>query len=171
MTKGIISPFKFTQFIVPKVQYDRIPGTLGELHMDLKPSGRFNRESRTFFLDIEVTITDSNDQIEIYCGYLGVFDCKEIKDENLEPYITSSAIGIIVPHIRAHISTFTMVSGLDIIMIPAVDVQSLAIHLKNNIKDHVRNPELEGDHTITQLKEMVEKEKNTTKAPKAKPRS
>lgn len=133
MKKVKDSPFKLDQFIVVDFRIKRNPLKVGDIDLNIKPSGIFDRNKKVFTLQLGVDVLDSNKAFDIKLNAIGVFKFKgKLPEQDLPNYFYLNAPAIMFPYIRAYISTVTALSGLNAVNLPVLNLTELQDELKSN---------------------------------------
>ncbi len=110
--------------------------TRDELQIEFRPSGLFKQsESESLYeLKIVFTAADKDKQkhmVEIECNATFKFASK-IEFNEIPSYFYSNSIAIIFPYIRAFISTVTLQANYQPLVLPTMNLSSLADPLREN---------------------------------------
>lgn len=105
-----------------------------ELNIDIQPSGRLYSELKQFELYLNVLISEQQNRLKIEVKTISFFETDEIDNLPDSPYFTLNAPAIVYPYIRAYIGTLTTQSGINTILLPAMNLQPLGDALKKNIE-------------------------------------
>ena len=102
--------------------------------IDFKPRGIYNENKGTFKLifEFEAHIEGEEDAI-VYIESNSAFRFSQpIKIDEIPEYFYPNSIAIIVPYIRAFVSTVTLQANIKPIIIPTLNLMDLKDALKNN---------------------------------------
>lgn len=105
------------------------------LKIGFKVSGLVQQTDNIFYLNLNVTITNQEQDLNIEVDATGQYKFEgfeKIEDISTFFYMNSSAI--LFPYIRAYISTLTNLSGNRSVTLPTLNLTSLAEELKSNTK-------------------------------------
>ena len=106
------------------------------MQINFKPFGLFKQsESESFYeLKIVFTAADKDSQkhmVEIECNAIFKFSTK-IEFSEIPSYFYNNSIAIIFPYIRAFISTVTLQANYQPLVLPTMNLSSLADPLREN---------------------------------------
>lgn len=121
------SQLKFKNFVVPKVEFEKLDIDQDESEFIFVPKAVLNRATNQFHINIDVDITDIDNKFLLKILAVGVF---EFDNENLDEKVLFNFIGlngpaIIFPYIRSFVSSFTALSGFDTITLPTMNLSGL----------------------------------------------
>lgn len=108
----------------------------GDIYLDFKPSGVFNKENSNYVLTIIFKARSSEEEdsvpfVEIFCN--GTFRFEEVKDiEDIPSYFYRNSIAILFPYLRAYISMVTNQANIPPLVLPTLNLMSLEEPLREN---------------------------------------
>ncbi len=128
--------FSLEVYSFNKVNIDFDVNSKNELQINFKPFGLFKQsESESFYeLKIVFTAADKDSQkhmVEIECNAIFKFSTK-IEFSEIPSYFYNNSIAIIFPYIRAFISTVTLQANYQPLVLPTMNLSSLADPLREN---------------------------------------
>lgn len=104
------------------------------LKIKFEPSGIISKSDNIFIIELTINIFDaenSNLNIEIITKGIYRFD-SNMELDKLNSLFYVNAPAILFPYIRAHISTISVLSGIDTIVLPTLNMRSIGVQLKEN---------------------------------------
>lgn len=133
MMKQIESPFKFNDFKIIKsfIEYPIKDSSDQEINIEITPSGI--KEGNLFKLTLDTKVKNESGTLNINVVMIGEFEFKDISEEKLGAYFVLNAPAIMFPYIRSYISTLSSLSGIPTIILPTLNMTSLAKELSENI--------------------------------------
>ncbi len=124
--KLTISEFSFESFSIKKTNiiYNKAPND--KLSLFINPNGVIDKNLNCFELEMQVLISDSENNFEAEIIIVGIFSFKEnINKEVLDSYFYLNAPAILFPFIRTYIHTLTSLSGIGTITLPIMNLSSV----------------------------------------------
>ncbi|MBO5679633.1 MAG: protein-export chaperone SecB [Bacteroidaceae bacterium] len=133
MTKAA---FSLEGYFFNKVNIDFDANTEDELQINFEPSGLFRQteSDSSYELKIVFSATDKNSQkrmVEIECHAMFRFATR-IEFGEIPSYFYGNSIAIVFPYIRAFISTVTLQANFQPLVLPTMNLSSLADPLREN---------------------------------------
>lgn len=129
------SKFKFEGYkiIHSELNLSDSPAGSEEYSIGIKAKGKIHGER--FYLTLDATVLSKDENISINVIMVGefVFNNDEISKDMLGGLFCINAPAIMFPYIRAYISTLTALSGIDTVIVPTLNMTSLAKELSENI--------------------------------------
>ena len=127
------SQFQFQGFKIKRSLID-INNHNGDLDLSIKfnPSGILDKKQSIFILNLGVVIKDS-DKLNIEITSESFFKYSNIEEDKLSNFLYLNAPAIIFPYIRAYISSLTVLSGINPINLPTLNLSGLKSELESNI--------------------------------------
>lgn len=130
------SDFKFEEYRIIKsvinIKEGGVPDDVYDIN--ISPSGL--KSKNQFDLTLDIDIKDKNGIVDIDISVVGVFCFRDDIDVNLLPnYFAVNAPAILFPYMRAYISLLTSLSGIGSVLLPTLNLSSLAKELIENIKE------------------------------------
>ena len=128
--------FSLEVYSFNKVNIDFDVNINGDLQIDFKPSGLFKQaESESVYeLKIIFSAADKGSQkhiVDIECNAIFKF-AERIEFNEIPSYFYGNSIAIIFPYIRAFISTVTLQANFQPLVLPTMNLSSLADPLREN---------------------------------------
>ncbi len=133
MSKIEPSKFRFASFLIKESHFIMNETSDYALSIDIQPKGRLYPDLKQFELYLDVYITDERDRLKIEVKTISFFETDEVENLVDNPYFTINAPAIVYPYIRAYIGTLTTQSGINAVLLPAMNLQPLGESLKKNI--------------------------------------
>ena len=134
MNKPEPSKFRFTNFLVRESHFIMTELSDYQLSIDIQPGGRLYPDLKQFELYLNVSILDQQGLLKIEVKTVSFFETDEVDNLVENPYFTINAPAIVYPYVRAYIGTLTTQSGINAILLPAMNLQPLGESLKKNIE-------------------------------------
>lgn len=128
------SSFRFEGYKIVK-SYIEIPeegDSNKRLNINISPSGK--RENDTFLLMLNVNIQDKEGLLKVEVDIIATFKFSNIQEDKLGGYFLGNAPAIVFPYVRAYISALSSLSGIKTIILPTLNMTSLAKELSENIE-------------------------------------
>jgi preprotein translocase subunit SecB len=127
------SQFQFQGFKIKRSLID-INDYDGDLDLSIKfnPSGILDKKQSIFILNLGVVIKDS-DKLNIEISSESFFKYSNIEEDKLGNFLYLNAPAIMFPYIRAYISSLTVLSGINPINLPTLNLSGLKSELESNI--------------------------------------
>lgn len=131
--------FSLERYFFNKINIDFDASQAEELRINFEPSGVFkNTESSSLYeLRIVFSAIDKDNKkqmVRIECNALFKFATK-IKFCEIPSYFYGNSIAIVFPYIRAFISTITLQANYAPLVLPTMNLSSLAEPLKDNTSE------------------------------------
>ncbi len=138
MSKLQNSTFRFTGFHI-RESHILFNGNEAEIQMEIKiiPTGIIYQSLNQFELLLDVYIKSKSGLFEATIKSNSFFDFDSDTSQELSPdnkFLTQNAPAIVFPYIRAYIGTLTAQSGVGVVLLPAMNLSSLADELQRNIR-------------------------------------
>lgn len=136
MTETNKSSFRFIDFLINKSVFS-YKTAYQDVDVNIIPSGKLFTKNKTFelTLDVRVTEKDSHEEelVRILCSAIFEFD-ETVKDkESISSYFLINAPAIAFPYVRSYISSLTVQSGKQALLLPTFNLSPLADSLKENL--------------------------------------
>lgn len=129
--------FYLDKYTFNKVNIDLDSTSLSDIEINFSPSGIFKENTPESIYDLKL-IFKAKDKgctyVEIECNSVFKFT-QAIRFEEIPKFFYANCIAIIFPYIRAFISTVTLQANITPIVLPTMNLSSLAEPLKNNTKE------------------------------------
>jgi len=127
------SPFKFNDYKIVKsyIEFPAKGNSDQAINIEIKPSGI--RDGNLFRLTLDTTIKNNTNTLNLNVVMVGEFEFRNIPEEKLGIYFIVNAPAIMFPYIRSYISTLSSLSGIPTIILPTLNMTSLAEELSKNI--------------------------------------
>ncbi|WP_320970672.1 protein-export chaperone SecB [Bacteroides nordii] len=129
----IISKFRLKQYIIDKSIFDYDGKELSsERNIGFDVKGTI-KNNNIFELTLGTKIADENKSLKIFVQVVATYEFdSDIAPDLLSDMFYKNAPAIIFPYVRAYVSSLTVLSGIDAINIPTMNLSSIADDLKNN---------------------------------------
>lgn len=129
----IISQFRLKQYIIDKSIFDYDGKELSsERNIGFDVKGTI-KNNNIFELTLGTKIADENKSLKIFVQVVATYEFdSDIAPDLLSDMFYKNAPAIIFPYVRAYVSSLTVLSGIDAINIPTMNLSSIADDLKNN---------------------------------------
>jgi preprotein translocase subunit SecB len=117
------SPFNFNQFHINEFSIKREPMKEGKPKFDIQPKGYINYKDKSFILNLDVRIEDSNEAYQINFSAVAYFkfNVEQDEDPQLGTFFYINVPAIAFPYIRSYVASVTALSGLSAIHLPLVN--------------------------------------------------
>lgn len=130
------SDFKFEEYRIIKSVINIKEGETPDDVYDISISPSGLKSKNQFDLTLDIDIKDKNGIVDIDISVVGIFCFRDDIDVNLLPnYFAVNAPAILFPYMRAYISLLTSLSGIGSVLLPTLNLSSLAKELIENIKE------------------------------------
>lgn len=129
----IISKFRLKQYIIDKSIFDYDGKELSsERNIGFDVKGTI-KNNNIFELTLGTKIADENKSLKIFVQVVATYEFdSDIAPDLLSDMFYKNAPAIIFPYVRAYVSSLTVLSGIDAINIPTMNLSSIADDSKNN---------------------------------------
>jgi preprotein translocase subunit SecB len=133
MVQSEKSTFQFKSFKVLKslIEFKDEEHVAQEINIKINPSGIIDRKQNLFKLRLDVIILDENENLMIEISSISTFSFQKAS-KNLNSLFFLNSPAIVFPYIRSYISTLTMLSGINPIHLPTLNLTKLAKILEKN---------------------------------------
>lgn len=125
--------FYLKNYNFPKISIDYNHEKGGEVNIQIKPSGEFNKEKSEYKLLFNFSAASGGEKpfVEIVCE--STFKLKNVNSvEEIPPFFFQNSIAILFPYIRAFVSTITLQANNKPMVLPTMNLSSLEEPLKNS---------------------------------------
>lgn len=131
--------FSLIRYSFDKVDIDYTRKNEDGIRVNFDPSGLFKQkddksEYRLRFIFTATNKGSENPFVEIECNALFEFSAN-IGIEDIPEYFYVNSIAILFPYVRAFVSTITLQSNYPALVLPTMNLMSLAGPLKENTKE------------------------------------
>lgn len=130
------SAFNFSSFQVVKSLFEIKGSGDHEISIRINPTGVIFPSLSQFQLRMETFITDANNTLSIELVSISTYDFPE--DADIEDYkkkfFIHNAPAITFPYLRSYIGALTALSGFGTVLLPTLNMSSLAETLYENIE-------------------------------------
>lgn len=127
--------FKFVKYWIPSFSYEETGNENSEYNISFEPSGEYNESLGVYLLKLNFKAHDKEDPNKLVININGIaefkFD-KNYKFEDLPSHFFLSAIPIFFPYLRAFISTLTLHTNSNVIVLGLMNFTKMADPLKQN---------------------------------------
>lgn len=131
--EAIVSKFRLSNYIINKSIFDYNNKEISsERNIGFEVSGII-KKGNLFELSLVTKIVDENKALKILVQVVATFEFSSDIDQHvLSDMFYKNAPAIIFPYVRAYVSSLTVLSGIDAINIPTMNLTSIAEDLKEN---------------------------------------
>lgn len=130
--------FSFDNYVFKNIALNLDAATSDKLDINFQPSGVFRQRSEesSYTLSLIFTAKDREDEnaadfIHIECEAVFTFS-EKISYGEIPPFFYANSIAILFPYIRSFISTLTLQANVNPLVLPPMNLTSLADPLKAN---------------------------------------
>lgn len=131
--------FKLENYTFKKVNIDLDLRNAEEVEINFVPSGKFKKTESTSLFELSFAFFAKSKKtdfpfIEIQC--IATFEFAEnISYSDIPEFFYANCIAIIFPYVRAYISTVTLQANITPILLPTMNLSSLAKPLRENTRE------------------------------------
>lgn len=131
--KAIISKFRLKKYVIDKSIFDYNGEEINsERNIGFEVKGII-KKNNLFELTLVTKIVDENKSLKILVRVIATYEfSSDIIQKTLNDMFYKNAPAIIFPYVRAYVSSLTVLSGIDAINIPTMNLTSIAEDLKEN---------------------------------------
>lgn len=131
--KAIISKFRLKKYVIDKSIFDYNGEEINsERNIGFEVKGII-KKNNLFELTLVTKIVDENKSLKILVRVIATYEfSSDITQKTLNDMFYKNAPAIIFPYVRAYVSSLTVLSGIDAINIPTMNLTSIAEDLKEN---------------------------------------
>ncbi len=128
------SSFQFKGYRIEHSLIELKSAEIGEnFSISFVPKGIINKAESSYQLDLVVNIKDKEDTINIEVNVISFFSFdSQIDKDQLKKMFYMNAPAIIFPYLRSYITTLTVLSGIDPVILPTLNLSSLGKELEEN---------------------------------------
>lgn len=119
----------FENVILKDLHFSRKTGLLEkpELSINFRSSSGLSPEKNKLVFELECSITEKKDLINIQCVMVGMFSqISEQENMDLETFAQNNAAALMFPYIREIIATTTARAGIPAVILPPMNVKALS---------------------------------------------
>lgn len=127
--------FQFDSFQINRSLIEVSDPESSELSIAFNPAGKLDYENGEFYLFLDIRVQSANKEILVELNSTARFKFENILRERLPSFLYNNAPAILFPYLRAHITTLTSLSGMQPIILPTMNLQSLRSELESNIEE------------------------------------
>jgi preprotein translocase subunit SecB len=134
MNETKTSTFQFKGYRIERSLIELKSAEIGEnFSISFDSKGLINRAETSFELSLTAYIKDKEDTINIEVDIVSffVFD-SQIEKGQLDKMFFMNAPAIIFPYLRSYITTLTVLSGIDPVILPTLNLSALGKELEQN---------------------------------------
>jgi len=134
MNEAKSSSFQFKGYRIERSLIELKSTEIGEnFSISFNTKGIVNKAESTYQLSLTVYIKDKEDTINIEVDIVSffVFD-SQIEKDQLDKLFYMNAPAIIFPYMRSYITTLTVLSGIDPVILPTLNLSALGKELEEN---------------------------------------
>jgi preprotein translocase subunit SecB len=127
--------FSFKNHKVRKFSFNEPTESNTNIMIDFNPSGEYNLKEGVFKIILEFTAKYGSYEKKVLCEIIadGYFNFEENTPlEKIPDFFYSNGIAILFPYLRAFITTLTAVANVKPLVLPTLNLNSLAKPLKEN---------------------------------------
>jgi preprotein translocase subunit SecB len=134
MSEKKTSSFQFTGYKIERSLIELKSTEIGEnFSISFDTKGIINKAESSYQLNLAARIKDKEDTINIEVDSLSFFTFdNQIEKNQLEKFFFMNAPAIIFPYLRSYITTLTVLSGIDPIILPTLNLSALGKELEKN---------------------------------------
>lgn len=128
--------FNFNGYLINSSGIALTGKTVGnDMEFIIDPNGKVDLEKKKFTLSMSVVVNDKDKNLEIKLNILGFFSFETTDFSELAPFIGFNAPALLFPYIRAYVSNITALSGIQPIIMPTLNMQSVGQALLQKLKN------------------------------------
>jgi len=134
MNETKTSTFQFKGYRIERSLIELKSAKIGEnFSISFDSKGIINKAESAFELSLTAYIKDKEDTINIEVDIVSffVFD-SQIEKSQLDKMFFMNAPAIIFPYLRSYITTLTVLSGIDPVILPTLNLSALGKELEKN---------------------------------------
>jgi len=134
MNETKTSTFQFKGYRIERSLIELKSAEIGEnFSISFDSKGIVNKAESTFQLNLSAYVKDKEDTINIEVDIVSffVFD-SQIEKGQLDKMFFMNAPAIIFPYLRSYITTLTVLSGIDPVILPTLNLSALGKELEQN---------------------------------------
>lgn len=131
--KAIESKFRLKNYVIDKSIFDFNGKEISsERNIGFDVKGLIKKDN-LFELTLITKIVDENQALKILVQVIATYEfTSDIAQETLSDMFYKNAPAIIFPYVRAYVTSLTVLSGIEAINIPTMNLSSIADDLKDN---------------------------------------
>jgi preprotein translocase subunit SecB len=133
MSEIVPASVQFIAFRIIESHFVMFEHTEYDLTLTILPSGVVQPDISRFDLQLVFEANDSQNQQVVRVVSKAQFSYEGIDDITNTPFFIHNAPAIAFPYVRAYISTLTVQSGIQSIVLPTLNLSGLSEELKQNI--------------------------------------
>lgn len=127
------SDFKFEKYLIKESSIfigDNFQDN-GEFNISIFPKGK--KSGKKFYLTLEISVCNNDSTFKVSVVMDGTFSFREnIQKKDITNFFYLNAPAIMFPYLRGYISTITALSGVGTIILPTMNLTSLAKEIEDN---------------------------------------
>lgn len=125
--------FSFKNHNIRQFSFNQPNEDTSNIMIDFNPTGEYNSVEGIFKISLEFTAKYGDDKVFCEVSADGYFDFgKNFSIEKIPDFFYSNGIAILFPYLRAFITTLTAVANIKPLVLPTLNLNSLAKPLKSN---------------------------------------
>ena len=134
MSETKTSAFQFKGYRIERSLIELKSTEIGEnFNISFDPKGIINKAESSYQLNLTAYIKDKEDTINIEVDVVSFFSFdSQIEKSQLEKLFYMNAPAIIFPYLRSYITTLTVLSGIDPVILPTLNLSGLGKELEEN---------------------------------------
>ena len=118
------SQLNFINFVVPKFLFEKIQVDQHESVFEIIPQAVISRKNKQFHINIDIEILDIENNFNLKMLCVGIFEYDKEDEPLLVNFLSVNGPAIVFPYIRSFVSSFTSLTGFDIITLPTLNLSS-----------------------------------------------
>ena len=128
------SSFQFKGYRIERSLIELKSAKVGEnFNISFDSKGIVDKAESTYQLNLKAYIKDKEDTINIEVDIVSFFVFDNLIEKNqLEKLFYMNAPAIIFPYLRSYITTLTVLSGIDPVILPTLNLSALGKELEEN---------------------------------------
>jgi preprotein translocase subunit SecB len=129
-----VSGFKFNGYQIRDTRLNRVSDApVGALIVEIDLHGIIRQTTRQFTLNMDVVLKD-NASFTAEVSISGQFEYQSDDAHDPDHFFYLNAPAILFPHVRAYVASLTALTGMSTVIIPTLNLTSLAERLKVNTR-------------------------------------
>lgn len=134
MNETKTSAFQFKGYRIERSLIELKSTEIGEkFSISFDPKGLINKAESTYQLQLITYIKDKEDTINIEIDIVAFFSFdSQIERDQLNKMFFINAPAIVFPYLRSYITTLTVLSGIDPVILPTLNLSGIGKELEQN---------------------------------------
>lgn len=123
--------FKLADYNFSKTSIDYSHHGEGDIDISFSVKGEYSRSEAKFYLNFNTVAKIEGSEVDfIFVKCQGIFEFKNVSSyEDVPQFFYTNCIAILFPYVRSYISTVTIQSNIKPIILPTLNLTSLAKEL------------------------------------------